>query len=1351
MEMAVRRVISWRGLCAVLLITALAGLTPVAVQAAPDVTISGQIFGIARDGGSAETAAAIQISASVTDSDGNTYAAGTFVPGVLAILSVGEKADGTPVTIQSPSNAGLGFVAKFDKDGKVVWANSFNNTATSSGTPNYTISAIAIDSASNVYVAAQLTGVAAFILPSTSLVRAGSTDSFLMKIPAAGGSPSVVQKYGAANFAVKVTSVAVDSANNVFIGGNINGTTTGTYASNIQFSGDPSVHDGFIAKVDSTLAVPNTFASITYSGATAPTNVDIQSMVADSDGYIYTVGQFAGDDIFTPFVMNRSGTGSTDMFALRHHGGTMTEQWNKQYGGGAGATLLPAMIAVDASNIYISGGMTTSATIGALPAMTLLGNSDGLVLKANKLTGVAAWAKNFGGAGATTNSVSALGVDASGELRVGALFVSGDLTQPPLARVGSGVTRSVAILGLSSSGSFTVAKASGAAVGINVQPSRGISTDGMFVVAGSTNDDLSTPPLTKGSLNTRAALILRAAPPTYTVAVSKTGTGGGTVTSSAGGISCGATCTSTGLADNTAVALTATADAGSTFTSWGGDCSGTSSPFNLTLAAANATCTATFTLSNGPTPPTPSNPSTPTPPPSFVTNPPSTNENVSTIGSGSGSMSFASSFANPSGLTFTAAPVGGGSLPSWITFEPSSATFSYNVPLPPDLPIQPLAADSRAARADARANWPNTVYPLLLRVAQVPVVLTATDKATGVSYSSTIQMSFHAPRNPVAISAVSMSLDRVYGDRAAARSALSYDGGQMIFETAATNLFPAASSPYGDIVRYHGLSGARDRLTQTAIPGGGVANAANGLSTSPAVSANGAYAAFASDAAGVSVIPAGGKRQVYRTALGYPRVALNQAVTPAAEMVSATPAGVAGNGRSDNPSMSQDGRFVAFDSDATNLGWVTEGTRNVWRKDLATGEVVQVAAGTSPSISWDGRYVAFEAGGQVQVKDLTAGTVKAIGAGSAARLSARGDRVAFVSGTQVVQVDVVTGTRRLVGTGEQPAMSADGRFVAFRSVGTAGNGFSQIWLRDVDRGVTALVTQTASGAGGNGDSLYPSLSGDGAQVGFVSTATDLVNGTPTGTQAYLAANPLPLPEKTGYWYLAASNGGQGWLMERWGSQAYVGGLVYDAAGRASWVSGFCQLTGLTCSGSLSVRTGGTPFGAASGSSPVAGQAVGVTLTTSEDGRSTVLQVGNAAAQTLSVFPIAGAATTGFAGLPQAGWWMETGSTGGNGYFVAVDTQPQSDGSVRQMAYVSVLTFDTAGLPVWYSSQAALGSDLAFSGTLMQYLGGAQLGQVQVGASGASPMGQLRIAFTGNDTAQINLPNGRTANLSRFRF
>ncbi|KJU83032.1 secreted protein containing DUF1566, partial [Candidatus Magnetobacterium bavaricum] len=77
------------------------------------------------------------------------------------------------------------------------------------------------------------------------------------------------------------------------------------------------------------------------------------------------------------------------------------------------------------------------------------------------------------------------------------------------------------------------------------------------------------------------------------LAISKSGTGSGTVTSSPAGINCGSTC-SASFATGTSVTLTATADSGSTFTGWSGDCSGTTSTCTVTMSVAKGV-TATFT------------------------------------------------------------------------------------------------------------------------------------------------------------------------------------------------------------------------------------------------------------------------------------------------------------------------------------------------------------------------------------------------------------------------------------------------------------------------------------------------------------------------------------------------------------------------------------------------------------------------------------------------------------------------------------------------------------------------------------------------------------------------------------
>ncbi len=796
--------------------------------------------------------------------------------------------------------------------------------------------------------------------------------------------------------------------------------------------------------------------------------------------------------------------------------------------------------------------------------------------------------------------------------------------------------------------------------------------------------------------------------------VTRDGTGSGTVTASAGGLNCPGTCTAD-VGTYTDVTLTATPATGSTFTEWSGNCGGTTASVTLTNVTAPQACTATFTLAPVP-PPTPTNP-VPAPIPSFVATPVPPAIDAPSAGSGSGSVSLAASFPNPSALSFTVGTADGGPLPSWLTFDPATATFTYQVLVSPEAPFADKVAD-------VRSSGPNTIYPPALRAAKIPVSVSAT--GNGQTYAVMVEMSFFRPRPVGVIAAASLGLDGTAGNAAAGRSSLSYDGGQVVFESGATNMFPGSANSFTDILRYHGLSGMRDRLSQTAIPGGGVANAADGASVNPAVSADGRWAVFASDAPGITLKPSGHTRQVYRASLVYPRVPLNEAATPAPVLVSATAAGIIGNGLSDNPSLSQDGRFVAFDSVATNFAANLDPTHRVWRKDLATGELIEVATGRYPSISWDGNRIAYEADGVVHLADIAAGTRQAIGSGTGPKLSAKGDRVVFVNAGKVM----LGGTA--VADGDQPGISADGRFVVYRAAG-------QIRVIDVDRGATALVSQTAAGVSATGDSANPSISGDGSTISFTSTARDLVGGNLAAGQLYLAANPLPLPDKTGYWYQADAANGQGWVMERWGAQAYVGGLVYDGQGRATWTTGFCTLKDLACQGTLSSWAGGTAFGAAGPGAPV--PAAGPSFTVTTDGRNQTLTVGSAS-MTLSPFPIGGTATTAYAGVPQAGWWYEPASgNSGNGYFLGINTQVTASGAVQQVAYLSILTFDGQGRAVWYAAQGALGPGL--SATLYQYSGGASVSGTAVG--------QVRLSFDGSDRAILNLPNGRTAGLTRWRF
>ncbi|MFC8125131.1 protein TolB [Streptomyces sp. NPDC057302] len=191
---------------------------------------------------------------------------------------------------------------------------------------------------------------------------------------------------------------------------------------------------------------------------------------------------------------------------------------------------------------------------------------------------------------------------------------------------------------------------------------------------------------------------------------------------------------------------------------------------------------------------------------------------------------------------------------------------------------------------------------------------------------------------------------------------------------------------------------------------------------------------------------------------------------PKVERVSTAADGAEADGASRTASISANGRYVAFYSDAENL---TEGHQGPYDwafvKDLKTGEVKRLKNSmAAPVISDDGRYAAHTGWGahgiNVFLTDLSTGEIKQIDgrrfkySASSPAISANGRYVAYdlqpqhPGDPQRVEVyDRETDTREVISDGPpdsardmaDPSISADGRHVAYEDEGTG-----EVWLRD---------------------------------------------------------------------------------------------------------------------------------------------------------------------------------------------------------------------------------------------------------------------------------------------------------------
>ena len=332
-----------------------------------------------------------------------------------------------------------------------------------------------------------------------------------------------------------------------------------------------------------------------------------------------------------------------------------------------------------------------------------------------------------------------------------------------------------------------------------------------------------------------------------------------------------------------------------------------------------------------------------------------------------------------------------------------------------------------------------------------------------------------------------MSVDSggVQGDGDSFFTSITANGRYVAFYSLSTNLVPGDTNNAFDAFVHDRLTGVTERVSVDSSGAQG-----NGGSYAPSISADGRYVVFYGDAS--NLVPGDVNQQV--------DVFLHDRQTGATTLVSVDSAGAQSDDTSFNPTLSLDNRFVGFASRATNLvPGDTNGTWDSFVRDLQTGVTLRISvdsAGTqgnaesdAPTLSADGRYAAF----QSDASNLVANDTNAV-------------KDVFVHDLQTgitTRVSLGLGGAQGDGNSYSSAITPDGRYVAFYGLATNlvpgdTNASRDVFLHDRLTSTTSRVSLASSGAQASADSSRAAITPDARFVVFDSFATDLVSGDTNG-------------------------------------------------------------------------------------------------------------------------------------------------------------------------------------------------------------------------------------------------------------
>ncbi|MCA9421225.1 MAG: FG-GAP repeat protein [Nitrospira sp.] len=347
------------------------------------------------------------------------------------------------------------------------------------------------------------------------------------------------------------------------------------------------------------------------------------------------------------------------------------------------------------------------------------------------------------------------------------------------------------------------------------------------------------------------------------------------------------------------------------------------------------------------------------------------------------------------------------------------------------------------------------------------------------------------------ITRVSLSSLGVEGNGISESPAFSADGRYVAFSSAATNLVSGDTNGKWDVFVHDRQTGQTTRVSRSSAGIQGDHDSRDGVS----LSADGRYVAFASRASNLAT--------PNPQDISYnDDIFIHDRVTGQTVQASVTSTGEFGNGRSGNPSISDDGQVVAFRSTSTNFD-ATQGTLlwSIFVHNRTTGQTIRASKSNSGQFS-NGDSLALDLSGNGQVVAFSSVSTNLVSGDT------NGKKDIFVHDLltgQTTRVSLSSAGPQGNGDSNDPTLSADGNLVAFSSYATNlvsndTNIAQDIFLHDRTLGQTTRVSLPNTGGEADGPSTRPAISATGGSVAFDSLATNLVSGTPNGNSNVFALN-----------------------------------------------------------------------------------------------------------------------------------------------------------------------------------------------------------------------------------------------------